>query len=597
MRGWVDAQFGDSLIPNRSGPVVVLDPEAILSDFEIADIEHDYTVRFVYHWHELRVIWDLEIRAGAQPKAVDVVIVRSDEFTAATELPWDIEHEAAHVIKLRWPVPADLRDVFRGAPHLSELLAEAATSHRSVNDILAHALDYAPGDPGSELGLVARLRTEPTTPAALWDVLADHLRTDLARQTALRCGDLSELQDAWTDWLARGDESPASTQLRVAPAAITTLLAAGMLTTSVAAAQGLPAWTAIGVTEPDPEKLIVELLEQRPSPASTLSEWIDVAAWWGSVRSACCDAATSPAADQAWATWDRIDDSFNSWLRDSYGTHLQAAASTPRGLHQVAPFLSRRVEDGARVLLIIIDGLGFAQWTRIRSICSLQVEHSTGCLAMIPTLTTVSRQAILAGTLPVDFNDTLHTTSAEPRRWNAFWVDHGLDQRDVAYHKTLGATPDDVPALAGTAIAVVVNAVDEILHGAEVLGDTQVAASVDLWARTGFLQRLVSDASRLGYEVWITSDHGNIPTLPGPVPREGQTVEAAGTRVRTYPNTTLRQKAAEFGTIWDPPGLTGMTLNPLFAAGRRGFHTSGVRVSHGGTSLDEVIVPFVKVTS
>ncbi|MDA2988630.1 MAG: hypothetical protein O2815_06080, partial [Actinomycetota bacterium] len=200
MRRWVDAQFGDSLTSNRSGPVVVLDPEAILSDFEIADIEHDYTVRIASHWHELRVMWDLEIRASAHPKKVDVVIVRSGEFTAVTELPWDIEHEVAHVIKLRWPVPADLRDVFRSAPHLSDVLAEAATSHRSVKDILVHALDYRPGDPGSELGLVARLRTEPTTPAVLWDVLADHLRTDIARQTAQRRGDLSELQDAWTDW-------------------------------------------------------------------------------------------------------------------------------------------------------------------------------------------------------------------------------------------------------------------------------------------------------------------------------------------------------------------------------------------------------------
>jgi len=597
VRRWVDAQFGGLLSQNRPGPVVVLDPDSILSDFEIADIGHDYTVRIASHWHELRVIWDLEIRADAHPETVDVVIVQSDEFTAAIELPWDIEHEAAHVIKLRWPVPAGLRDVFRIAPHLSDVLAEAATSHGSVNDILAHALDYAPGDPGSELGLVARLRTEPTTSEVLWDVLADHLRTDLAQRTALRHGDLGELQDAWNDWLARGVESPASTQLRLAPAAITTLLAAGMLTTSVRAAQGLPAWTAIGVTEPDPKQLIAELLEQRPASASTLSEWIDVAAWWGSLRSVCCDASGTPEATRAWAAWDGLDESFNSWLRTSYGAQLQAAASTPRGLHQVAPFLSRRVEDGARVVLVIIDGLGFAQWAQIRSITSLKVESSTGCLAMIPTLTTVSRQAILAGALPVDFNDTLHTTSAEPRRWTAFWVDHGLDQHDVSYHKTLGANPDDVPALTGTAIAVVVNAVDEILHGAEVLGDPQVATSVDLWARTGFLQRIVDDASRLGYEVWITSDHGNIPTIPGPVPREGQTVEAAGTRVRTYPNTTLRQQAAEFGAIWDPPGLTGMTLNPLFAAGRCGFHTSGVRVSHGGTSLDEVIVPFVKVTS
>jgi hypothetical protein len=254
------------------------------------------------------------------------------------------------------------------------------------------------------------------------------------------------------------------------------------------------------------------------------------------------------------------------------------------------------VEDGAKVLLVVIDGLGFAQWARLRAAAGIHVEESTGCLAMIPTLTAVSRQAIFAGALPTDFADTLTTTSAEPRRWTAFWTAHGLQPRDVSYTKTLGARPQDVPPVTGTAAAVVVNAVDEILHGAEVLGDPQVAASVDLWARTGFLARIVDDASTQGYEVWITSDHGNIPTTPGSVPREGQTVEAAGTRVRLYPNPTLRQQAQDHGAVWDPPGLPEGTLNPLFAPGRRGYHTSGVKVSHGGTSLDEVIVPFVKVT-
>ncbi|MCA1789167.1 MAG: BREX-3 system phosphatase PglZ [Thioalkalivibrio sp.] len=340
---------------------------------------------------------------------------------------------------------------------------------------------------------------------------------------------------------------------------------------------------------------MAELVERRPPPASTLAEWIDTATWWGTVRATAAEMPEQSSEASVWRMWDELDAPFRGWLRGAYGASLQAAAPTPRGLHQVAPFLARRVEDGASVVLVVIDGLAFAQWVRLRTVSGLAIEESTGCLTMIPTLTSVSRQAILAGSLPIDFADTLTSTHAERRRWTAFWTDRGLNERDATYIKTLGARPSDVPALAGRAAAIVVGAVDKILHGADVLGDQQVDASVDRWARAGFLRLLVDKASAKGYEVWITSDHGNIPTIPGPVPREGDTLDSAGTRVRLYPNVTLRRHAQEHGETWDPPGVPKGKLNPLFAVGRRGYHPQPSRVSHGGISLDEVIVPFVKV--
>ena len=192
---------------------------------------------------------------------------------------------------------------------------------------------------------------------------------------------------------------------------------------------------------------------------------------------------------------------------------------------------------------------------------------------MIPTLTSVSRQAIFAGELPRDFAQHIRTTYAEERLWRRFWTDRGVADRDISYTKTLGDDAEAIQELHGSVVAVVVNAVDDILHGSDVLGDRQVAVGVDLWARTGFLTKLVGVATRAGYETWITSDHGNLPTLPGRVPQEGQTVEKAGIRVRIYRNPTLRQQAAEYGEIWDRPGLPteGAGYYPLFAPGRSGY--------------------------
>ena len=211
----------------------------------------------------------------------------------------------------------------------------------------------------------------------------------------------------------------------------------------------------------------------------------------------------------------------------------------------------------------------------------------------------MSRQAIFAGALPRDFAEHIDTTRTEERRWRRFWASQGIADRDVSYTKVTGGDSDPTPEPHGLVAAVVVNAVDEILHGAEVLGDRQVAVGVDLWARTGFLTDLVGEATRDGYETWITSDHGNLPTLPRPVPREEQIVEKAGTRVRIYPNAVLREHAADEGDVWDPPGLPAEDANyfPLFAPGRSGYHSGGERVCHGGISLDEVIVPVARVSA
>ena len=462
--GSVASQLRDAA-SRRTGATVVLDPSGLFDQQAAGALSEDCKIIRVTDWSELRCAWDLDVRR--RPESLHrLVVVRSAEFRKPTDLPWDIQHEAAAVVHLRRPEPADTRS--------------------------------APG--------------------------------------ALNAG---------------------------------------------------------------PERLLKDLLTAEPPVPDDLAGWFETASWWGQVRATIAAQPTPPpGTEDAWQTWVRLDDQFRGWLRNSYGSSL--LSSTPHvALHRVAPHLARRLDDGAKILLIVIDGLGFAQWHPLHEVAGLDVHHVGAALAMIPTLTSISRQAIFAGTMPRDFAATLGTTTAEERLWRRFWRDRGLADRDVSYTKTLGHDAEQLPAVQGSAAAVVVNAVDDILHGADVLADRQVAVGVDLWARTGFLSNLVGTATADGYETWITSDHGNLPTTAAPVLREGQTVEQTGIRVRIYPNARLRAQAADHGEIWDPPCLpttADAAYHPLFAPGRTGYHTGPNRVSHGGISLDEVIVPVAQVS-
>jgi hypothetical protein len=218
---------------------------------------------------------------------------------------------------------------------------------------------------------------------------------------------------------------------------------------------------------------------------------------------------------------------------------------------------------------------------------------------MVPTLTSVSRQAIFSGARPSAFAKTIRSTSAEPKRWAAFWDELSASVGPPQYIKVVGHLPEDLPDLGtGTVVGMVVEAVDKSLHGAEVLGDAQVSSTVELWGRKGFLRALVEQAVGAGFEVWITSDHGNLESLPSGRIMEGLAVESAGVRVRWYQTAALRDGARADGEAWDPPGLPAEAIYPLFAPGRTGYFSGqpgATRVTHGGISLDEVIVPLVRV--
>ena len=597
MKAWIASQLGESLA-RASGVTVVLDPDGVLDGPAVTNVAEVCRVIQVDDWAGLRRAWDLEVRRRGPDESQTLVCVSSAEFVKVTDLPWDIEHEAGEVIRLRWPVPAVLRSLLRVAdPAIAENLISAADRYTDVADIIVSAYGVAFGDPGPEFESVARLRLVPETPEELWDVLAATLTTPAALSVAVGRGDLTGLQRMWNDWLRHGHDDSAEAFV-AAPGALLGLFASGLLKPAPIRATGLPDWAQVGALDPDPEQLIAELLDAQPQLPGDLAGWTETASWWGQVRAAMAASPTPPDnAETAWRTWEELDGTFRPWLRRAYGSSLLSTVPFA-ALHQVASRLARRVEEGAKILLVVIDGLGFAQWHPLRRAAGLTVLDATGSLAMIPTLTSVSRQAIFAGALPRDFAEHIDTTRAEERRWRQFWAGQGVADRDISYAKTLGDDADAIPEPHGRVAAVVINAVDEILHGADVLGDRQVAAGVDLWARTGFLRSLVGAGTQAGYETWITSDHGNLPTLPRQRPSEGQTVEKAGSRVRIYPNATLREQAAEHGEIWDPPGLPteGAGYYPLFAPGRSGYHNTS-RVSHGGISLDEVIVPVARVST
>jgi hypothetical protein len=376
---------------------------------------------------------------------------------------------------------------------------------------------------------------------------------------------------------------------------------------------------AVGIVK-DPAALrnlvvdgIKALAETLPTTDATHRDWGAFARRFGEVIARFHSLDTAHAKDvqaDVVKLQHLTDEHLLAWVNGHYAVLPSlSAANGPAMVHQVPRFLTLRRDAGeARVALLVFDGLAMDQWVQIREAVTQQTPRFTfaegACFAWLPTLTSVSRQALFAGLRPREFADSLTTTNREPALWSCFWQDQGLRPSEILYRKGLRHA-DQLDALGVTlanpaikVAGIVVDTIDEIVHGA-ILGNRGIASQIASWCESGFIEGLFALLLDQDFHVYLTADHGNCEAVGVGRPNQGVIAETRGERVRVYRHALLRAESAGLfpGTVsLDVPALPADFL-PLFAAGRSAFVPTGeFLVSHGGCSLEELIVPFVKVS-
>lgn len=306
----------------------------------------------------------------------------------------------------------------------------------------------------------------------------------------------------------------------------------------------------------------------------------------------------------------RLDEGFTAWVLDRYSGLHSLASSDPVMVHHVPRVVARETQDAGRqrAAVVVVDGMSLDQWLIIREALGEQLPGvdltTTGSFAWAPTLTSVSRQALFAGEAPQYFAGSILSTAKELALWASFWAGRGLAAEEVGFEKGLGEEGGEQKLAALLAqpklrvVGIVVNAVDNIMHGAT-LGTPGVHGQVRQWAKQGHFAQLLSTLLDENFAVYVTADHGNVEARGIGSPAEKSLADLRGERVRVYPNATLRDLVAgKFPSAipWDAPGLPEEFV-PLIASGRDAFITQGKRsVTHGGIALEELVVPFVRVT-
>ena len=308
-----------------------------------------------------------------------------------------------------------------------------------------------------------------------------------------------------------------------------------------------------------------------------------------------------------------VDQRLIDWLRSRFGSLVNRSfLPTPTMVHQIAHFLAHRQGSGDKIALVVVDGMSMSQWRMIKDVADhswkqdvILKEHAV--FAWIPTITSISRQAIFSGLAPMFFEASIQSTSAEAKHWKAFWEDRGWRRDRVALVKHRNGEPErDLIARAREVIdndqvqciGIVMSSIDRLVHGAGPERNV-FNASVRQWAENGHIVELVNVLLDRGFTVALTSDHGNVQVDGIGRPNIGAIPDERGQRAIVFPDSnTMGSVHQEFPCTvpWTGAGLPE-SMHVLLADGRGAFvNAAGSLRTHGGACIEEVLVPFIQVS-
>lgn len=641
---------------------IVADPDGVLLDeqvlsglrergFEVLPFEDSVAFRAEYE-QRYRLAWD-----GGEPGPSRALILQLPGSRVA-DLPWDYVRQARKLSlslaelfpKLSYTVVRQLGSEIlpalfdAQARYAQQSLGEAATKEF----VLTHIFRISPHLITRREDFWRELLRLHYRDSALPPVLAQHVGHVINEHNAFKGIPISDLlmhksmtlrlvQEAWYLYLGKlgiagtrtGEPTPpdyvSSNEIPFDHPDVRSYIDSMFLDGSLhpMVVQGLPAqipeWVKVGVVQ-DPaamRNLILEgiktLMAEVPTMESPHRDWTYFSRRFGEILSRfhALDAARAEGIKGAMLELQRTAD---ERLREWVGKHYADLPSLPPAkgpimVHHVPRFLATRRNNGEqKIALLVFDGLAVDQWVQIRESLISQskrwVFDEGTCFAWLPTLTSVSRQALFAGLRPREFADSIETTAQEPTLWTRFWQDHGLRANEVVYRKSIKRTDDLIDLEAqmsrpGVKVAgLVVDTVDEIVHGA-VLGKRGIANQLVSWCETGFVDRLFRMLLDNGFHIYLTADHGNVEAKGIGRPNQGVVPELKGERVRTYSSEALLAETAAANTDAYRLDIAGLPANflPLFASGRGAFVPMDEQVVvHGGVSVEELIVPFIKVS-
>ncbi|MDP8267258.1 MAG: BREX-3 system phosphatase PglZ [Candidatus Tenebribacter davisii] len=296
---------------------------------------------------------------------------------------------------------------------------------------------------------------------------------------------------------------------------------------------------------------------------------------------------------------EKLNQKFQSYLVSNYkGLTSKSPFRKPYTMSQILSFIHYQSSIDSKQAVIVIDGLNYWQWYSIEQVLNQEsdFEISTDiCFSFIPSITSLSRQAIFKGDKPdIDFNQN---PKNEENNWKQFWISKGFSVSDTKYFKIDYETKcDDLHFGNSRFLAFVTNDIDDMMHSVK-RGNKGLYDSTMSWINESCFVKLLSKLKKNGYSIFIGSDHGSIEAKGWrnlKVNEKFGTSRSRSRRHLEYANRSLLNKFL----IQNPELVDYLVIenNMAYLKNKLAFALNGQRiVTHGGSHFWEVLTPFVRI--
>jgi hypothetical protein len=363
-------------------------------------------------------------------------------------------------------------------------------------------------------------------------------------------------------------------------------------------------------------KRFVELdASSLPQGKTDLRDWLNLATEWAE---AVYQANSLPgelykeAFPALSAARIALDEHFSAFIQARYSAvdYYQDNLG-PISLAGVNNWLNQAVPTEDRLALVCFDGLALDQWILLRDYLQSKlpdlVINENRTYAIAPTITPISRQALFSGRPPVNFSETWDKTNQDADRWQAWWVHHEVPPLRVKHLSIKASAPDyaalgEVISSKNVRLGILINLFDDVMHAVKELpphSDKRIYYdTLRSYLDNGTLDSLFTALLTGGYRIFITSDHGNLAGIGNGITPPKALIETYARRVAIFDNEPLARDFAEqkdgiyFRTKSLPPDV-----QPVYPTGNQLYASkASVQISHGGLSIEELVVPFIEIS-
>jgi hypothetical protein len=285
-----------------------------------------------------------------------------------------------------------------------------------------------------------------------------------------------------------------------------------------------------------------------------------------------------------------INAPFQYYLKQSYSSlHSSNYFKSPKIVSKILPFLAnQKIEKQA---LVVIDGMAYWQYEMLKKeLDNSLISHEGYTYAWIPSITQLSRQSIFRGANPE--SSYKQNPTNEERLFKAFWLKEGVSEAMIGY--THGIPESLNYSLSKQAI--VITDLDDQMHGASDMGMLRVTTNYLFEKKS--ITSLINDLTDNGYTVYLTSDHGNIQAKGNGALKEREKLgtNQSGSRSERHLEYSKPELAKYF--LESNPNLNGQVVNDghvIYMSSDLAFSRDKSTVTHGGSHILEIIIPFIEL--